>query len=100
MLGKTRHYSYYLVEVKWPFLITRALRAIKDYLLNSLNLSAGAIVLNVGYRIGHVVIYIAKKGLRVFRINVINYYLTKINRNIKAENLNSKYLPNRWTTII
>ena len=28
----------------------------------------------------------AKKGLRVFRINVINYYLTKANRNIKAEN--------------
>ena len=27
-----------------------------------------------------------KKGLRVFGIDVVNYYLTKANRNIKAEN--------------
>jgi len=59
----------------------------EDHLFNSLNLSTSAIVLNAGYRVGHVVIYIAKKGLRVFRIDVVNYYLTKVNRNIKAENL-------------
>jgi len=58
----------------------------EDHLFNSLNLSARAIVLNVGYRVGHVAIYIAKKGLRVFGINVVNYYLTKANRNIKVEN--------------
>ena len=69
------------------FLITRALRAIEDHLFNSLNLSASAIVLNTGYKVGYVAIYIAKKGLRVFRIDVVNYYLTKVNRNIKAENL-------------
>ena len=85
MLGEIRYYGYYLAEAKQPFLITRALRAIKDYLFNSLNLSARAIVLNIGYRVGHVIIYIVKKGLRVFRINVIDYYLTKANRNIKAE---------------
>jgi len=58
----------------------------EDHLFNSLNLSVGAIVLDIGYKIGYVVIYMAKKGLRVFGINVINYYLTKVNRNIKAEN--------------
>jgi len=86
MLGETRHYSYYLAEAKWPFLITRAFRAMEDHLFNSLNLSAGAIVLDVGCRVGYIVIYIVKKGLRVFGINVANYYLTKVNRNIKAEN--------------
>ena len=86
MLGKICHYSYYLAETKWPFLITRALRTIEDYLFNSLNLSARAIVLNAVCGVGYVAIYIVKKGLRVFGIDVINYYLTKANRNIKAEN--------------
>ena len=86
MLGKIRHYSYYLAEAKQPFPITRAFRAIEDHLFNSLNLSARAIVLNTGCKVGHVAIYIAKKGLHVFKINVVNYYLTKANRNIKAEN--------------
>ena len=58
----------------------------EDHLFNSLNLSVKAIVLNAGYRVGHIAIYIAKKGLRVFGIDVVNYYLTKANRNIKAEN--------------
>ena len=44
-------------------------------------------MLDAGYRVGYVVIYIAKKGLHVFGINVVDYYLTKANRNIKAENL-------------
>jgi len=87
MLGEIRHYSYYLAKAKWPFPITRALRAMEDHLFNSLNLSASAIVLDVGYRVGYIAIYMAKKGLRVFGIDVVNYYLTKVNRNIKAENL-------------
>jgi len=87
MLGEICHYSYYPAKAKWPFLITRALRAMEDHLFNSLNLSTSAIVLNTGCRVGYVAIYIAKKGLRVFGINVVNYYLTKVNRNIKVKNL-------------
>ena len=58
----------------------------EDYLFNSLNLSAGATVLNAGCRVGYVAIYIAKKGLYIFGIDVINYYLAKANKNIKVEN--------------
>ena len=58
----------------------------EDYLFNSLNLSTGAIVLDVRCRVEYVTIYIAKKGLYVFGIDVIDYHLTKANRNIKAEN--------------
>jgi len=57
----------------------------ENYLFSFLNFSAGAIVLDAGYKIGYIVIYMAKKGLRVFGINIINYYLTKANRNIKVE---------------
>jgi cyclopropane fatty-acyl-phospholipid synthase-like methyltransferase len=59
----------------------------EDHLFNSLNLSTGATVLDIGCRVGYVAIYIVKKGLCIFGINVINYYLIKVNRNIKAENL-------------
>jgi cyclopropane fatty-acyl-phospholipid synthase-like methyltransferase len=59
----------------------------EDYLFNSLNLSAGAIVLNARCGAGYVTIYIAKKGLRIFRIDVVDYHLAKVNRNIKVENL-------------
>ena len=86
MLGEIRYYSYYLAEAKWPFPITKALRVMEDHLFNSLNLSARAIVLDTGCRVGHVIIYMVKKGLRVFGIDIINYYLTKANRNIKVEN--------------
>ena len=58
----------------------------KNHLFNFLNLSAGTIVLDIKCGVGYITIYIAKKGLCIFRIDVINYYLTKANRNIKAEN--------------
>ena len=86
MLGETRHCGYYPAEAKWPFPITRALRAMEDHLFNSLNLNAGAIVLDAGCGVGHVAIYMAKKGLRVFGIDVVDHHLTKANRNIKAKN--------------
>ena len=44
-------------------------------------------MLDMGCGVGYIVIYIVKKGLRVFGIDVVNYYLTKVNRNIKVENL-------------
>jgi len=58
----------------------------ENHLFRSLNLSAGAIVLDAGYGIGHVAIYMVKKGLRVIGIDIINYYLTKAKRNIKVAN--------------
>ena len=58
----------------------------ENYLFKSLNLSARAIVLDAEYRIGHIAIYIAKKGLRVIGIDIINYYIIKVRRNIKAVN--------------
>ena len=44
-------------------------------------------MLDIGCGVGYIVIYIVKKGLRVFGIDVIDHHLAKANRNIKAENL-------------
>jgi len=59
----------------------------EDYLFKSLDLSAGATILDVGCGVGYIIIRIAIKGLRVFGINVVNYYLIKANKNIKVANL-------------
>lgn len=58
----------------------------ENCLFKSLNLSAGAIVLDVGCGIGYIAIYMVKKGLRVIGIDIIDYYFTKAKRNIKAAN--------------
>ena len=86
ILGGTRHCGYYPTGAKWPFPISRALREMENHLFKSLNLSAGAIVLDAGCGIGHVAIYMAKKGLRVIGIDIIDHHLTKAKRNIKAAN--------------
>jgi sterol 24-C-methyltransferase len=59
----------------------------EDHLFKSLDLSARATILDAGCRVGYIAIRIATKGLRVFGINVVNYYLVKANKNIKAANL-------------
>ena len=58
----------------------------ENYLFKSLNLSTGAIVLDTGYKIGYITIYIVKKGLYIIWINIINYHIIKVRRNIKAAN--------------
>ena len=55
-------------------------------LFKSPNLSTRAIELDAECGIGHVAIYIAKKGLCVIGIDIIDYHLIKTKRNIKIAN--------------
>ena len=59
----------------------------EGHLFKSLDLSTGATVLDTDYKIGYVTIHIVIKGLCVFGIDIINHYLVKVNKNIKAVNL-------------
>ncbi|KAI9867920.1 MAG: hypothetical protein M1813_007742 [Trichoglossum hirsutum] len=86
-LGGTRHFGHYPAGTLWPFPISRALRAMEDHLFNSLDLVAGATVLDAGCGVGHVAIHMARKGLRVVGIDVIDHHLVKAKRNIKAAGL-------------
>jgi sterol 24-C-methyltransferase len=89
LLGGTRHFGYYERSTSWPFLISRALRAMEDHLFKTLSLEKGAFVLDAGCGVGHVAIHLARKGLRVQGIDVIDRSIEEANRNIKAEALES-----------
>ncbi|KAH0538781.1 hypothetical protein FGG08_004669 [Glutinoglossum americanum] len=86
-LGGARHYGYYPAGTFWPFPISRALRAMEDQLFNSLDLVDGATVLDAGCGMGRVAIHMARRGLRVVGIDVVDHHLVEANRNIKATGL-------------
>ncbi|KAL9126876.1 MAG: hypothetical protein Q9175_007840 [Cornicularia normoerica] len=49
MLGSRRHFGYYLEYKSWPFPVTKALQAMEDCLMDSLNIqNGGNFVLDVG----------------------------------------------------
>ncbi|KAH0551566.1 hypothetical protein GP486_007217 [Trichoglossum hirsutum] len=86
-LGGTRHFGYYPAGTLWPFPISRALRAMEDRLFNSLDLAAGAKVLDAGCGVGHVAIHMARRGLRVVGIDVVDHHVAKAKQNVEATGL-------------
>ena len=86
-LGGTRHFGYYDADTYWPFPINGALRAMEDHLFRSLRLEGGAEVLDAGCGVGHVAMHMARKGLRVQGIDVVDRHLQEAQRNIRAQGL-------------
>jgi sterol 24-C-methyltransferase len=87
VLGGTRHFGYYDADTYWPFPINRSLRAMEDKIFESLNLENGAEVLDAGCGVGHVAIHMAKRGLRVQGIDVVDNHIAQAQRNVKANGL-------------
>ncbi|TVY40990.1 Sterol 24-C-methyltransferase [Lachnellula subtilissima] len=87
VLGGTRHFGLYTPGSYWPFPIGKALRAMEDHLISNLALEKGSTVLDAGCGVGHVSIHLAKKGYRVYGIDVIDHHIVKARRNIKANAL-------------
>ena len=85
MLRDTRHFGYYHRDTYWAFPINGALRAMEDHLFNSLRLGSDAQVLDAGCGIGHVAFHMARKGLRVQGIDVVDHHIQKAHRNIEAQ---------------
>jgi len=88
-LSGTRHFGYYESDTWWPFPIGKALRAMEDHLFRSLGLKSGAQVLDAGCGVGHVAIHLARKGLRVQGIDIVDHHLDKARRNVRAAGLGS-----------
>jgi sterol 24-C-methyltransferase len=87
VLGGSRHFGYYPADTYWPFPISKALRAMEDHLFDTLGLDRGAQVLDAGCGVGHVAIHLARKGLQVQCIDVVDRHIHMARQNIKAAGL-------------
>lgn len=79
--------GYYDQDTYWPFPISKVLRAMEEQLFQSLGLSVGNQVLDAGCGIGHVAIHLARKGLRVQGVDIVDRHVAKAQENIKKEGL-------------
>ena len=87
VLGGTRHFGYYKPDTKWPFPIDKALRAMEDHLIKTLNLLRGSKILDAGCGIGHVSIHLAEAGYQMQGIDVVDHHIHKARRNVTLRNL-------------
>ncbi|KAF2431349.1 2-heptaprenyl-1,4-naphthoquinone methyltransferase [Tothia fuscella] len=89
-LGGTRHFGLYRNEHSWPWPIGKALRAMEDHLFDSLALSSGEKVLDAGCGYGYVAMHVAKRGLIVEGIDIVERHVARAQRNIRLHGLNDK----------
>ncbi|KAK3370845.1 S-adenosyl-L-methionine-dependent methyltransferase [Lasiosphaeria ovina] len=82
VLGGTRHFGFYEKENSWPVPIGRALRAMEDKLFDALGLPAGSQVLDAGCGVGHVALHMARRGLRITGIDVVEHHIAKARQNV------------------
>lgn len=87
LLGGTRHFGYYPRDTYNPFPLSRSLRAMEEQVFKSLALSSGSSVLDAGCGVGHVAMFMARKGLRVQCIDVVDHHIEKASRGFKAAGL-------------
>ena len=85
LLGGTRHFGYYEAGTWWPFPIGIALRRMEEQLYQTLDLRANALVLDGGAGICDVALYMAKKGLRVKAIDLLDLHIAWAKSNIKSK---------------
>ncbi|KAF2964728.1 hypothetical protein GQX73_g8848 [Xylaria multiplex] len=78
LLGGTRHFGYYEDPKSYnPFPISGSLRRMEEQLFRSLHVRRSARVLDAGCGNGHVARYMARKGLRVTGIDVVERHVRK-----------------------
>lgn len=89
MLGGRKHFGYYAKDTDSPFPIRKALRAMEDRLMDSLNKKPGAgLVLDAGCGEGNVAMHLARHGkIRVHCIDIVDRHVLKTERNIKKRKL-------------
>jgi sterol 24-C-methyltransferase len=90
VLGGTRHFGYYKSGTKWPFPISKALRAMEDHLISNLILEADSKILDAGCGVGHVSIHLAEAGYQMQGIDVVDHHIEKARRNVAVRGLEDK----------
>jgi ubiquinone/menaquinone biosynthesis C-methylase UbiE len=87
LLGGTRHFPYYEHAWSFPFPISPRLRVMEDKMYQNMNLPKGSQVLDAGCGVGHVALFMARKGWRITGIDIIDHHLAKARRNIERSGL-------------
>ncbi|KAJ4298335.1 hypothetical protein N0V88_003361 [Collariella sp. IMI 366227] len=87
VLGGTRHYGFYKNASSSPFPIGRALRAVEDKMFQVLDLSKGSQVIDAGCGVGHAALYMARRGLRITALDIINHHVASAQKNVARSNL-------------
>ncbi|KAL2119059.1 hypothetical protein VTJ04DRAFT_6019 [Mycothermus thermophilus] len=82
LLRGTRHFGFYEKGTLWPFPVSKALRRMEEKLFLALNLPPGSQVLDAGCGVGHVALYMARRGLRITGIDYMDHHVAKAKRNI------------------
>ncbi|PVH84669.1 S-adenosyl-L-methionine-dependent methyltransferase [Cadophora sp. DSE1049] len=90
VLGGTRHFGLYPAGTYWPFPISKALRAMEDHLIDTLDLEKGSEILDAGCGAGYVAVHLAEQGYRVHGIDVVDHHIVKARRNAEAHGLQQK----------
>ncbi|KAI5921927.1 S-adenosyl-L-methionine-dependent methyltransferase [Camillea tinctor] len=88
ILGGTRHFGYYEKNTYNPFPIGRSLRRMEEQLFNALHLPSGSKVLDAGCGNGHVARYMARQGLKVTGIDVVERHARMARKTAAESNLN------------
>ncbi|KAK3311664.1 S-adenosyl-L-methionine-dependent methyltransferase [Chaetomium strumarium] len=87
VLGGTRHFGYYEKDTYWPFPVGKALRAMEDKMFRALDLPVGSQVLDAGCGVAHVALYMARRGLRITGVDIIDHHIAKAKRNVARAGL-------------
>lgn len=87
ILGGTRHFGYYQEGTLWPFPISSALRRMEERLYQTLGLEGNAVVLDAGSGNGDVAIYMARRGLRVKAVDLLDMHVAWAKANVKRKHL-------------
>lgn len=87
VLGGTRHFGYYERGSDWPWPVGRALRRMEGKLFDALALPEGSQVLDAGCGVAAVAINMARRGLRITGIDVIDHHIVKAKRRIAKSRL-------------
>ncbi|KAF2225266.1 S-adenosyl-L-methionine-dependent methyltransferase [Elsinoe ampelina] len=90
VLGETRHFGYYEEDTYWPFPFNGPLRAMEDRLAAILNLKKDDHVLDAGSGAAKVAIHLARKGLQVHGVDLVDHHLEKARLNIAAAGLEDR----------
>ena len=89
MLGGRKHFGYYSRDTFWPFPIKKALRAMEDRLIASLDIQpGGGLILDAGCGEGYVAMHLARNyQMRVHCIDIVERHVLQTERNITKSKL-------------